>query len=189
LIVAIILTGCAQGERPHHRGGPGGEAMGMGAGMGRGQCSQPGAAARRIGTADADAVLFASFDRDGDLLISTPELEAGIAREFARADANHDHVIDPAEYQAWSMRALGGIYPPYRLDMDRNADGKITFEEFAAELRARAHSYDSNGDGVIEHADLVHPQGGDELQLLTPQQGAPSDGEDSAGPRRRRSEP
>jgi hypothetical protein len=188
-----MLAGCAQGERPHHRGGPGGEAMGMGgmgAGMGRAQCAQPAAAARRPGTADADAVLFASFDRDGDLLVSRAELEAGIAREFARADANHDHVIDPAEYQAWSMRALGGIYPPYRLDMDRNADGKITFEEFAAELRARAHSYDSNGDGVIEHADLVHPQaGGDDVQLLTPQPSAPSEGEQGAGPRGRRSEP
>jgi Ca2+-binding EF-hand superfamily protein len=131
--------------------------------------------------------LLASFDRDGDLLVSAAELEAGIAREFARADANHDHVVDPAEYQAWSLRALGGLYAPFRQDIDRNANGQITFDEFAAELRARAQRYDSNGDGVIEHADLVRQQSNsdDELQLLTPQRGV-SGGVDNGGPSRRR---
>jgi hypothetical protein len=127
-------------------------------------------ATRTAGTAEADAVLFASFDSNGDLLVSVAELEAGIAREFARADADHDHIVSPAEYQAWSLRALGGEYAPYRLDIDRNADGQITFDEFAAEFRARAHRYDSNGDGVIEHADLVRQQAADDdVELLTPQ--------------------
>ena len=121
------------------------------------------------GTADADAILFAGFDRDGDLLITSRELEAGLVREFARADADHDGFVNAAEYQAWSLRALGGVYAPFRLDVDRNGDGQISFDEFAAEFRARAHRYDTNGDGVIEHADLIHGAiSDDDPELLAP---------------------
>lgn len=187
IIATLVLASCA-GAPPHHRGGFGGGGR-MG-GMGMQTYQAPPRITRSAGTADADAILFASFDRDGDLLVSNAELEAGIAREFARADANHDGSISAAEYQAWSMRALGGVYAPYRLDLDRNADGPITPDEFAAEFRARAHRYDSNGDGVIEHADLVRQQAAvdDDLQLLTPQGGGQqgSDDQGDSGPPRRR---
>jgi hypothetical protein len=176
----LVLAGCASASR--HHGGFGGAGAAYGPRYQRAERAGPAA-----GSADADAILFASFDTDGDLLISATELEAGIAREFARADANHDHVVSPDEYQAWSLRALGGAFPPYRLDVDRNADGQITFEEFAAEFRARAHRYDSNGDGVIEHTDLVHQQASDDdLQLLTPQGAGAGDAGDDSRPRRRR---
>lgn len=166
LITTLILASCASAS-PHHRGGYGG---GRGEGM-PGYQTAPHIT-RVAGTADADAILFASFDRDGDLLVSGAELDAGIVREFARADSNHDGSVSAAEYQAWSERALGGAYPPYRLDVDRDADGHITTAEFSAALRGRAQMYDRNGDGVIEHAELVRQQSqtssDDDPQLIDP---------------------
>ncbi|HWA01814.1 MAG TPA: hypothetical protein VG841_16015 [Caulobacterales bacterium] len=104
----------------------------------------------------ADALVFATFDTDGDLKVSGAELEAGITREFARADVNHDGALQPIEFQNWSNAALGGAnLPPYRLDFDRNVDNTITAEEFHDELAARAHSYDADEDGVLTRAEFI----------------------------------
>jgi EF hand len=167
LVALILLAGCAQTGR-HHRGGPWSEAMRTGAGGPR--TPRPTRSESAVATAAPDAILFAGFDLNGDLLIGAAELTGGITREFTRADRNHDGAISPQEYQAWSVAALGGVYAPSRLDMDHDADGRITFEEFSAELTARAHVYDSNGDGVIEHTDLVRPPStGDDVVLVDPQ--------------------
>lgn len=104
----------------------------------------------------ADALLFVGFDADGDLSITREEMEAGIAREFARADANGDGQIQPIEFQNWSNVALGGgQIGPFRLDFDRNVDNTISREEFEAEIRARFNEYDSNEDGIVVRSDLV----------------------------------
>ncbi|MES1156744.1 MAG: hypothetical protein ABUL73_03090 [Alphaproteobacteria bacterium] len=104
----------------------------------------------------ADALVFVSFDTDNDLRITQAELEAGIAREFARADANHDGSISPIEFQNWAATALGGdSLPPYRLDFDRNVDNVITQKEFHDELMARAHAYDANNDGVLTRDEFI----------------------------------
>jgi len=104
----------------------------------------------------ADALLFVSFDADGDLQTTTAEIEAGIAREFTRADTNRDGSLQPIEFQNWGNSALGGGYlGPFRLDFDRNVDNTITREEFEGEIRARAEAYDENEDGVIVRSDMV----------------------------------
>jgi hypothetical protein len=104
----------------------------------------------------ADVMLFVSFDADGDLRVTQAELDAGIAREFARAEANHDGQIQPLEFQAWQNAALGGgDMGPYRLDFDRNVDNVITRQEFHDELAARARHYDEDGDGVLTRKEFV----------------------------------
>src|SRR5262245_34472199 len=103
----------------------------------------------------ADALLFASFDANNDLRIETAEIEAGVAREWARADANNDGELAPIEFQNWMMLALGGSNaPPYRLDFDRNVDNSITRAEFETEMRSRAQDYDENSDGVLARAEF-----------------------------------
>jgi hypothetical protein len=103
-----------------------------------------------------DAMLFVSFDSDNDLHITSAEIEAGITREFARADANHDGTIGPLEFQTWSSTVLGGQQTaPYRLDFDRNVDNVITPKEFHDEIVARAHDYDANNDGVLTRDEFV----------------------------------
>jgi hypothetical protein len=103
-----------------------------------------------------DALVFSGFDSNDDLRISAAEIEAGISREWARADANHDASLQPLEFQTWSSAALGGGQtPPYRLDFDRNVDNAISAEEFRTELLARAHEYDTDEDGALTRADFV----------------------------------
>ncbi|MBL8537593.1 MAG: hypothetical protein JNM59_09360 [Hyphomonadaceae bacterium] len=104
----------------------------------------------------ADTMMFVSFDGDGDAAISAAEVDAGLAREFARADAGADGQLQPNEFQTWANLVLGGgQLGPYRLDFDRNVDNVITREEFDAELRARVRDYDENEDGALTRSELI----------------------------------
>lgn len=104
----------------------------------------------------ADALMFVSFDADADLSVTSAESEAGIAREFARADANSDGALQPIEFSNWSNLVLGGSQiGPYRLDFDRNVDNVITREEFDAEMRARFGAYDTDENGGLSRAEFV----------------------------------
>lgn len=104
----------------------------------------------------SDALLFVSFDADGDLNTSAAEIEAGLTREFARADVTTDGALTPIEFQNWANLALGGgQMGPYRLDFDRNVDNSITREEFDTELRARANDYDENQDQIVTRTEMV----------------------------------
>jgi hypothetical protein len=104
----------------------------------------------------ADALMFVSFDRDGDLSVSQSEHQAGIASEFTRADANGDGSLQPIEFSNWSNEVLGGTQiGPYRLDFDRNVDNVITRAEFDTELLARFGAYDSDENGSISRAEFV----------------------------------
>jgi hypothetical protein len=108
----------------------------------------------------ADAMLLIGFDSDGDLSVSMAEVEAGIPREFARADANADGSLQPIEFQNWSATTLGGAQMgPYRLDFDRNVDNLITRQEFEAEILARARAYDANENGALTRAEFVRVVG------------------------------
>lgn len=104
----------------------------------------------------ADALLFVSFDADGDLSTTTAETEAGTAREFSRADANNDGQLQPIEFQNWANSVLGGgQLGPYRLDFDRNVDNVITREEFETEIRGRMRDYDEDESGDIRRSELI----------------------------------
>jgi len=103
-----------------------------------------------------DAMMLVSFDTDGDLSVSSGEIDAGLQREFARADVSRDGSLSPIEFQNWSNAVLGGgPMGPYRLDFDRNVDNSITREEFDAEIRARARQYDENADGVLTRGEFT----------------------------------
>jgi EF hand len=109
----------------------------------------------------ADVLLFTDFDADHDRRITIAEIEAGLPDVFARADANHDGVLQPVEFATFSADTMGGMQmPPYRLEFDRNVDNEITSEEFRTELLARAKEYDRNEDGVIVRAEFVRPAPG-----------------------------
>ena len=104
----------------------------------------------------ADVMMFVSWDTNGDLVVSPDEIEAGITREFERADANHDGRIEPIEFQAWANVVLGGgQMGPYRLDFDRNVDNVISREEFANEIHGRVRDYDTDENGSLSRAEFV----------------------------------
>ena len=103
-----------------------------------------------------DAMMLVSFDANGDLSITTDEINAGLAREFARADTGADGSLSPIEFQNWSNAVLGGgPMGPYRLDFDRNVDNTITRAEFDAEIRARVSQYDENGDNILTRGEFT----------------------------------
>jgi hypothetical protein len=104
----------------------------------------------------ADALMVAGFDADSDMSTTSAESDAGIAREFARADSNGDGSLQPIEFSTWSSLVLGGTQiGPYRLDFDRNVDNVITREEFDTELRARFTAYDEDENGAVARAEMV----------------------------------
>ncbi|MBL8545987.1 MAG: hypothetical protein JNL81_05950 [Hyphomonadaceae bacterium] len=104
----------------------------------------------------ADALMLVSFDTNDDLAVSREEAEAGLAREWTRADANSDGTLQPIEFTNWSNLVLGGSQiGPYRLDFDRNVDNSITREEFDAELRARFTQYDADENGSLSRTEFV----------------------------------
>lgn len=138
-------------------------------------------------TLSADALLFASFDTNGDLRIDAAELSAGIAREWARADANGDGAISPLEYQTWADAALGGAQsPPFRLDFDRDVNNSITRAEFETELNARAQTYDVNHDGVLVFSEFVRPAPSMQRDAMGPGGGGQHRGAREGGGRRPR---
>ena len=104
----------------------------------------------------ADVMMLVSFDTDGDLNVSAAEVDAGLDREFARADANRDGSMQPIEFQNWGHLVLGGgQLGPYRLDFDRNVDNVITREEFDTEIRARVDYYDQDENDVLARSEFV----------------------------------
>lgn len=104
----------------------------------------------------ADVMLLVGFDTDHDLTTTQAEVQAGLDREFARADANHDGVLQPIEFQNWANLVLGGPQlGPYRLDFDRNVDNAITREEFDHEIQARVRDYDADENGVLMRSEYV----------------------------------
>ncbi len=104
----------------------------------------------------ADVMMLVSFDTDGDLSISSAEVDAGLDREFARADANSDGTMQPIEFQNWGNLVLGGgQLGPYRLDFDRNVDNAITRDEFDTEIRARVSDYDEDENGALARSEFV----------------------------------
>jgi len=117
----------------------------------------------------ADALMFVSFDTDGNLSVAPEELEAGIPREWARADANSDGNLSPIEFQNWSNLVLGGSQMgPYRLDFDRNVDNTITREEFETEIRGRFSDYDEDSSGALSRSEFVRLLGQARAPTPTP---------------------
>jgi len=104
----------------------------------------------------ADVMMLVSFDTDADLTVSGAEIDAGVAREFERADTSHDGSVQPIEFQGWANAVLGGgQLGPYRLDFDRNVDNVITREEFDAEIHARVRDYDQDQSAGLTRSEFV----------------------------------
>lgn len=101
-------------------------------------------------------LLFARFDSNQDMQITRAELNIGIDGAFRRADQNNDQDIAPLEFESFADASLdGGKSPPFRIDFDRDVDGRISFKEFQTELSAISESLDANKDGVLSQAEML----------------------------------
>ena len=117
-----------------------------------------------IGETEENIKLMLSYDENSDGTVTRDELEAGLRRQYAAADLNHDGKIDIREMQAENdrrFRAFGTAASPL---IDWNQDGMIDFTEFASTARSVFEEMDKNHDGKLD---------GNELRLPQPGRGAP----------------
>ena len=85
------------------------------------------------------------------------------------ADRDHDGMVTPEEYEAFSLiawdRAMGGrkkvlfdeLDEPLRMrygQVPKDTDGYISKKEFIATIPARFQQLDANGDGVLDDAEM-----------------------------------
>lgn len=102
------------------------------------------------------AILIASFDRDGDRVVTRAEYDAGVKASFALGDENRDGVISLIELSHWAETELGdqGALPG-RFDFDRDESDNVSWAEFKAEFDRRFTEYDKDRDGRITRAELL----------------------------------
>jgi Ca2+-binding EF-hand superfamily protein len=144
---AAIAQGHREGRGPWS--GRHGDRMGLGADHGFG----PGGDMGRHGM----------FGRS----MTQDEFDARTRERFARLDKNSDGVLELAEIEAGlashgnerrrgMMHHMGGGEPGDRLlrRFDTSKDGKVTREEFQAEVRKAFAEMDLNSDGRIDDTDL-----------------------------------
>jgi hypothetical protein len=104
------------------------------------------------------ALLFASFDRNFDGVVTTGEIDLGTSGSFAVADKNKDGAITGFEQSDWAA-AIGAsaevFSNPMQFDLD--LDRSVTPVEFAAGLKRIADALVNPSTGAITFVDLVKP--------------------------------
>jgi hypothetical protein len=102
------------------------------------------------------ALVFASFDRNGDGRITIAEIEAGAEVSFAVGDKNGDGVITGFEQTDWAA-AVGSVHDVISnaMTFDIDLDRAVTRAEFTAGLKRIAGQIQPNGDLTFD--DLLQP--------------------------------
>jgi len=108
----------------------------------------------------AGALLFASFDANGDYIIDRTEVREGIAQAFLRADRDADEYLSLVELEMWRIAALGSEHAaPSNFAFAPNFARGVTREMFIQVLQELAGRLDkddqSEMDGKIALADLL----------------------------------
>ncbi|MHA1559405.1 MAG: EF-hand domain-containing protein [Alphaproteobacteria bacterium] len=130
--VAQLDRGAPGAPGPQHRAGPGD---------------------RGTGPMDHIRELFATFDTDGDGLVTQDEIDGVRAAELAEFDADGDGTLSLEEYQAlWLARVYERMVDAFQ-QLDADGDGEITIEEFNAGLANIVARMDQNGDGALGEDD------------------------------------
>ena len=107
--------------------------------------------------------LFRRIDSNGDRKLEFGEIQAVRAQMFDRMDANRNGLLDAGEVRAAVEQAKSrrnfqaaqftGLQAQADR-MDRNGDGKISRDEFAAFMPERLLQADTNGDGALSISEL-----------------------------------
>lgn len=103
---------------------------------------------RRTEPVSADGGIL-QMDKDGDGRVTFEEallMQTDLTKDqFDSRDANRDGVWTRED--SYSPRLLVGR-PPFQR-MDRDADGQVTFEEYAASSQEEYNRMDQNADGIL----------------------------------------
>lgn len=116
----------------------------------------PGRAPPGVKVVSPGALIFASFDRNGDGRISVAEIEAGAEVAFAAADRNGDGAVTGFEQSDWAnAMGSGADEMANAMTFDIDLDRTVTRAEFTAGLKRIAAQIRS--DGELTFADLLQP--------------------------------
>ncbi|MBZ9683552.1 MULTISPECIES: EF-hand domain-containing protein [unclassified Mesorhizobium] len=107
--------------------------------------------------------LFRRIDTNGDRKLEFSEIQEVRAAMFDRMDTNHNGVLDAEEVRTAVERvkstrdfqtARFAGFQTQAGRIDRNGDGKISRDEFAAFIPDRLLKADTNGDGALSISEL-----------------------------------
>jgi len=107
--------------------------------------------------------LFRHIDTNGDRKLEFSEIRAARAQMFDRMDANHNGLLDAGEVRTaveqvkskrdFQAAQFAGLQAQASR-IDRNGDGKISRDEFAAFIPDRLLQADTNSDGALSISEL-----------------------------------
>ena len=95
------------------------------------------------------AVPLLRFGVDEEGALTRAKVVAGLKREFAAVDANHDGVLDSDERNAVNEQRWKRDGEKASLLIDWNRDGVVDFNEFATTDLSLFEQFDANGDGIL----------------------------------------
>ena len=143
LILGAALTVTACANHPPERGRRGGDAPGV----------NP---ARVGGIVTPASLVVASFDADGDAVVTPAEVRTSAERVFLASDQDGNGTLSGIEISGFSQRHLGAAYAvPGRIAFDPNGDSVSTLEEFTSVWIAELTRLDANADGAVTREEMI----------------------------------
>ena len=106
---------------------------------------------------------FSDLDTNHDGVLDKSEFAAPALRHFGDIDKDGNGAISEAEFDAvrpWlRMHGHGGPdsregHPTGVGTLDSNGDGKVSFDEFTAPMKAHFDDMDANHDGALQAGEL-----------------------------------
>ncbi len=102
------------------------------------------------------ALMFTSFDNNGDYAISRAESQTGVLEAFGRADADKNGRVSLFELEDWRLAALGSMDAlPGNLNFDTDYDSQVSKAEFQTTIMGLFDRHDADSDGTVKHAELM----------------------------------
>ena len=101
--------------------------------------------------------LLGAYDLDKDGSLSRDELEAGLKKDFADIDTNHDGRLSAAEVAVENDRRWRVDGPQSTPLIDWNHDGWVDLDEFANATRTLFGQLDTDVNGVLTRQEMRGP--------------------------------
>jgi hypothetical protein len=119
------------------------------------------ASAHHVGWSERDChhgwhgrTLFERYDGNDDSKLTQDEVDAALARELGRFDADGDGMLALAEYEPlWLERMREEMVDRFQA-LDRDGDAKVTREEYTERTVRLVERLDANGDGELTSEEL-----------------------------------
>lgn len=116
---------------------------------------RPGAEPIPLMIAEPVAMMIATFDADGDGIVTRAEYDRGVERSFT-ASAKGQAAMGYIAFGDWAERWLGNRNAlPSPFEVDQDGDNKITLTELQARFALFFDRFDRDKDGSIKRSELL----------------------------------